>query len=340
MFILDNKENMYTFIGSSPQGINEKLESGVYNLIVQEQGTIIKFSKNEDYKKGIKLEQGIFKKVRNFFDNFFTDAKYEARQALGMKHKLGVIFTGDPGTGKTFLAGQIAQEICDKRNAIGILATKYGDYSPIIDAIRESDKDRLIVLIIDELEKTFRNYDTDALSFLSGAKERDNLVIIATVNDSTSLPSYIKDRPSRIEEEFNFTFKDPDVLSSVVNALIPKKYVEDIKIEELTTRLKKYKNTSIDRIKHIIKDIIAASIEMKETGIQREIIIKDDSISRTTVTGFGKQEEPENISDLIVESEANEILRKLVNSFEKMKSNNSIFDTPIPTEEIYSMCEN
>jgi hypothetical protein len=153
------------------------------------------------------------------------------------------------------------------------------------------------------MEKTFRDYNTDALSFLSGAKERDNLIIINTVNDSNKLPSFIKDRPSRIEEEFYFSFDDEDILTSIVENMIPKKYYNDIEISELVTKLKNYKNKSIDRIRHIIRDIIAISIDLKKTGIQKELIIKDTiSSSRPIVAGFNLQDEIEDITDIYIKT--------------------------------------
>ncbi len=303
MFILDNKEKEYTLIGSAPNGMVEKMDKGVYNLVIVEssRGVQIKFTKNNDYKKGIKLNQGVFKNVRDFFNDFFSKSKIEARNILDMKHKLGVIFTGDPGTGKTFLAGQLAEEICESYDAISILVTKYSDYSGLIDDIRMNDKDRLIVLIIDELEKTFKSYDTDALSFLSGAKERDNLIIIATVNDSSQLPSFIKDRPSRFEEEFNFSFNDEVVLKSIVENMIPKNYTNEINMTNLVNKIKKHKNKSIDRIRHIIRDVIANNIESKKTGIKKELIIKDSPNikNRTVVSGFSRDESSKGLMEQI-----------------------------------------
>jgi hypothetical protein len=100
MFILDSKVEKYTPIGDTPNGLIEKLDKGVYNLVISDDPPQLYFTKNNDYKNGIKLNQGIFKKVRDFFDDFFSSSKSEAREALGMKHKVGVIFNGDPGTGK------------------------------------------------------------------------------------------------------------------------------------------------------------------------------------------------------------------------------------------------
>lgn len=163
------------------------------------------------------------------------------------------------------------------------------DYSDIIDGIRIDDPNRFIILIIDEFEKTFRSYDTDLLSFLSGAKERDNLIIISTVNDTTQLPQFIKDRPSRIEKVFNFTFKDEVVLRAITTNMIPEGYKDKINLEFLVTTLKEYKNMSIDRMRHILRDLIANQVRYEKTGELKIISVKDTELATKSTIGFTKE---------------------------------------------------
>lgn len=301
MFLV-NKDNDFILIGSSSNSTVERLEKGVYNLRLSLNDPPV-FTINNDYKQGMIVDSGIFKEAREFLNDFFSESLTEARNILGMKHKLGVMFNGEPGTGKTFLAGQIAQELCDKHDAIGILATKCGDYSSIIDGIRSNDPDRKIILIIDEFEKTFRSYDTDFLSFLSGAKERDNTIIVATVNDTSQLPSFIQDRPSRFERTFNFTFKDDVVLESVVKNLIPDTYKNKINTESLLTKIKEHKNMSIDRMRHVIRDVIAADIHKERTGEDREIRITENDEIKRTVGFIAPADEVLELSDLLSSEE-------------------------------------
>jgi len=320
MFEIDTKNNEFKLVGANPENITNRLEKGMYNLIIRNTDgpfapPVISFAINNDYKKGVRLNTGIFKECRNFFNEFFDESLAKARSLLNMRNKLGVMFNGDPGTGKTFLAGQIADEVCDKYDAIGILVTQAVDYSGLIDRIRQDDKDRTIILIIDEFEKTFDRYDTNMLSFLSGAKERDNLIIIATVNDTDRLPSFIKDRPSRFEKIFEFTFNDDNILKSIITGLIPTGYESKIDLVNLVAKIKKHKNTSIDRIKHILRDVIASVIDKEEKGITRKVIInKDDSkISRPVVSGFNKDNSKELVEICVTDNKP-----KKIDNFEQL----------------------
>jgi hypothetical protein len=280
MFLLNN--DIYTVIGQSGTNTVKKLDPSVYNITIPTMmDPTTKLTKNDTYKQGIWINAGVYKEARDFMNNFFTESIMEARKILNMKNKVGIMFNGEGGTGKTYYAGMLAEEICQKHNAIGILATVSTDYSDIIDQIRSDDPDRKIVLIMDEFEKTFRSYDTAMLSFLSGAKERDNLIIIATVNETNNLPGYIQDRPSRFEKIFEFKFKDDVVLESVINSLIPDSYKSKLDIMSLVNKVKDYDNMSIDRIKHILRDVIASNITFEKTGEVIEVIISASENKRS-----------------------------------------------------------
>jgi hypothetical protein len=303
MFIL-NENNNYTLVGHSSNSTVERLEKGVYNMQLPTMANpSFIFSKNEDYKKGTIVNHGIFKETREFLDNFFSESMVEARKLLGMKNKLGVMFNGSPGIGKTFYAGQVTQEICDKYDAIGILATITSDYSGVIDGIRSNDPDRKIILILDEFEKTFKRYDTDMLSFLSGAKERDNLIVIATVNDISELPSFIHDRPSRFERIFDFSFNDDIVLENIITTLIPDDYKSKLDSATLISKVREYKNMSIDRIRHIIRDVISAQIVFEKTGIMTDIVISNPPESKRAIGFLAPADEVIELSDLLSSEE-------------------------------------
>jgi SpoVK/Ycf46/Vps4 family AAA+-type ATPase len=308
MFIKD-KNNEFTIIPSDMKiDTYDRLDKGVYNVIVRPgdgpfDSPKITFAKMDDYKKGVKIDTGIFKEVRSFFNEFFNESLIEARKIMNMKNKLGVMFNGDPGTGKTFLAGQIAEELCELHDTIAFLVTEAADYSGLIDAVRKTDENRTIIIIVDEFEKTFKSYDTDTLSFLSGAKERDNVILIATVNDTNRLPSFIKDRPSRFEKIFEFSFKNEEVIKSIINTMTPLEYINKIDSKDLINKIKKHNNMSIDRIRHILRDVIAASIECEKTGIKKEVIIFNSKISRPVVAGFGQPDIPTPTEEIYSYSE-------------------------------------
>lgn len=282
MFIVQGN-NEFQLVGAESEKKVNKLKSGVYNFIVRQPSPMapkeIIFAKVDTYTKGVSLDSGIFKEAREFISNFFDPSLKEARKIMNMKDKLGVMFAGEPGTGKTFTAGQIAQSIADEHDAVCFIVTNVGDYSNLIDGIRDSDKDRKIVIIMDEFEKTFKEYDTDTLAFLDGSTSRDNVVVIATVNNVSRLSNTITDRPSRFERIFKFELSNLDILKSITTSLIPEFYLDIIKVEDIMVKISKIHNKSVDRIKHLIRDEIALHIS-KQSG--KKLVITESDVPTTT----------------------------------------------------------
>lgn len=103
MFIIEN-ENEFLLVGSKATNTTNKLDKGVYNLLIESTGPMSPprtiFQKTDTYKNGVVLDTGVFKDSRAFINNFFDDSLVEARKAMNMKNKVGVMFSGDPGTGR------------------------------------------------------------------------------------------------------------------------------------------------------------------------------------------------------------------------------------------------
>lgn len=296
--ILDN--DRYEIVHAPKEDLRNRIDSGVYQFSVRPGGMMSSprfiLQKTLDYTKGVIFDTGVFKETRNFILNFFKPEMVEARNELGMKHKVGVMFAGEPGTGKTFTAGQMGQLVADKFDAISIMTTQADDYSHIISMIREKDPDRKVVIIIDEFEKTFERDNTKLLSWLDGNRSLDNVLVIATVNNINKLPTFLTDRPGRFENIFSFNFESREVLNALLEGIIPKKYKTLLDRNLLINTIQKLRTKSIDKIMHILRDAIAVYIGKKPLSsvyVERELIgnnyirepqlVNDDNIVLTDV---------------------------------------------------------
>ena len=263
MFI-KHEENKFQLVHGNPQDVLPRLKSGMYDMVVEETpwSKHIFFQPNNSYKKGKKIDCGIYGKIREFFEDFISDDMEKARNEMGMLSKMGMIFTGDPGTGKTFLAGQLAQDLCDKRQAIGVLTSQYSraKLHKIIDDIRENDPDQWIILILDEFEKVIKDFDdSDLLGFLDGRASRDKVITIAIVNSTKKLPDHLTKRPGRFEKIFRFKADDEDVLNTMTETVIPDDYRGKLKVPEIVQELKgtlKDVEVTIDAIRLKVRDKI------------------------------------------------------------------------------------
>jgi len=255
MFI--NEETRIRVLDTDFTETFKSLPNSVYDLVTERTffGTNIYLKPNNTYKKGVIIKSGIFNTVWDYIGRFYSLEKSQARKVLKMRDKLGIMFNGLPGTGKTFLAGQIAQYFADNENAIGILINQGGiDFASLVDSIRRHDQERKIIIIIDEFEKNYDGKNSQLLSFLDGSDSKENVIVIATTNVYTHLPNYLIDRPGRFEQIFTFDVTEEEVIKSMIKALLPRKYYRAINVGKVIRHIKKNNIKSIDKIRMLLKD--------------------------------------------------------------------------------------
>jgi len=274
MFIKREDKNDYLLTDGNTKNVSNYLDPGVYDMGIKIGfDTSIFFKKNEMYKKGSTISNGVHKEIKKYFDNFMSKEMDEARNEMNMLTKVGLIFTGDPGTGKTFLAGQIAQKLSEEKKAVSIIGTN--NYSilkmhNLIDDIRKEDSNKWIVLILDEFEKVMNNFeDTNFLSFLDGNNSRKNVITIAIVNSTKKLPDFLIKRPGRFEKIFNFKTEDANTLNGIIETIIPNKFKSKITKENIISELKSNKARLGESQVPITVDSIRLKIRDKITELIR-----------------------------------------------------------------------
>jgi len=318
MFLFDKEKdpNKFILVPGQESETQYKLDAGVYNLALSSNGPMspptIAFEKTAKYEDGMNIEGGVFTKARATFEKFIRPEMYEAREAMEMMHKLGVIFDGKPGTGKTFLAGQIASEFAKKHDAVSIVTTDNDiNFPALIDSVREFDEDRLIVIVMDEFEKSGATHSSKMLSFLDGTNSKNNVIVIATINDIGQMPSYLKDRPGRFEHILKFKSDDVLILKSIVTQCIPDSFKPDFDVDELVKSFTNKANSNkfglknerddftVDRLRVVIRDLIADTIKNKSDLAAIETVTVDTVVQKTLA-----QEGIENVIDAAVEAAA------------------------------------
>jgi KaiC/GvpD/RAD55 family RecA-like ATPase len=279
MFIQQKENpNKYELIPRKAEDVKPKLDAGVYTITTVKtwSGMEIYLELNTRYRSGKEINTGVFKEAREHVDFFVDPIAFETRDELGMMHKLALIFNGGPGTGKTFLAGQIMEKLVREKDAICIMSKGEPrvDLHVLIDQIRTEDPDRFIGILIDEYEKC-QGDELDMLSFLDGTNSRNNLLLIATVNSTKRLPETIINRIGRIERVYNFDTDDTDIITAMIDSVIPDTYKNILKAEAIALEFIEYGvKPSIDFITVIVRNKIYEYKSNKEAPLLLENIKK------------------------------------------------------------------
>jgi SpoVK/Ycf46/Vps4 family AAA+-type ATPase len=282
--------NKYKLIDGTPDGISPNLKPGLYSIeMVKSMYTVsLFFNEIDKYKDSSILDAGIFKRIERYVEDFITPEMEQARKELKGLNKLGLMFLGDPGTGKTYLAGQLAEKMVKEKNAVALIVNEFWKFnlSKLVQQIRETDPNRFIVLIMDEFEKCqpYQLQDPELLSFLDGAMSQDNMLILSLANSTSGMKDFLTDRPGRFEQVYNFDEKDDTVILAMVTSMTPKSYRDRLDLDDITKQLLIAKKRSVDHIKIAIRDAIAEVVYFDNHGSFKSF----NSFTANVKTNFGK----------------------------------------------------
>ena len=180
----------------------------------------------------------LMKAVPNItFDDVILDEKLKEDiydntifQLENLDENNGIILHGEPGVGKSFICGAIANEATKKGYTVAYLSTQV-DYTALNEFIEEFVSP--CILIFEDIDAFGESRDSmsnggvlsDFLQFINGITEREERIIfIATTNYLDRLDKAIANRPVRFNRKFEFKYPtDPQI-----NKLVKLYFDDDI----------------------------------------------------------------------------------------------------------------
>lgn len=194
----------------------------------------------------------------SYIDELLSETSKKVHTKLNINRKVGYLFHGKQGSGKTSTMYAMAQVMIDNHDACVFTVHDDDEFLEVIKIIENLRKlkDFPAVIILDECEYYLNKYEAYFKSVLDGSKSLDNIIYIMSTNYIDSIPETIKDRPSRFK--FVYQIDGIDDESSIYEILrYMNESLEDMKVDDtsLRTYVNEMKGYTIDQIKNKFVDI-------------------------------------------------------------------------------------
>lgn len=250
------------------------LAPNVYKLIDVGTYTYIPmFEPIMDGDKLVKFKSGVVSEVISNADKFFSDETRKVYEELKLTHKIGVLFYGKPGTGKTSTCMLIMKELVEKHGAICLDCTgrriEFIKFS--IAKIRENQLNPIVVFG-DEFDSMLARDEDRYLTFLDGTDSVNNMIFIGCTNYLDKVPERFKKRKSRFKHLHNINSLPQEIYKEYLIDRVPSMKSEIVaQFSFLATE----RGLTIDQLKHALIDHKIEGLDI-ENAIEKAATFEED----------------------------------------------------------------
>lgn len=249
-----------------------KLDAGVYNIGYDDYPiNKITLRKSID-KETVKIHSFSDKeKIDNIIKAFFDKKTIENVKDFGFNHKLGILFYGKEGTGKSSIMKYYYTQLIDEQDAIVFFLDKtehrLSEMWDFVIKIRQI-QDNPIVIILDEMETILTETNKSKMKMiLDGNLSINKSLFLASTNHIDLIPDAIKNRSSRFKYTCDIEgIQSTDEIYEILVKML-KNLFSDQEIRQFSEELK---GNTIDNIKQFALDKvmnITVSLKVKKSTI-------------------------------------------------------------------------
>jgi cell division protease FtsH len=194
----------------------------------------------QDTFDDIFLDESIRNIVQTNIIDYIDEKKVILKKRNGIPTKRGVIFAGDPGTGKTFLSRVLANTL----KITFMVITNISSLEELKNVFKFASQFDRIILLFEDIDIYVQNRDLGSrllptmLNELDGIEAITNhLVVICTTNNVESFDKALKNRPGRFDLIIPFDRPSKCLKHTMLQGLCKGKVTLNVDFEKIVAKV-------------------------------------------------------------------------------------------------------
>ena len=185
------------------------------------------------------LDDKIRDAVKTNIIDYVDDQKIELKKKNGIPTRRGIIFTGVPGTGKTFLSRVLANTL----NTTFMIITNLSRLEELKGIFKFAAQFERAVLLFEDIDTYVKHRSLGSgllptmLNALDGIEINNHLIVLCTTNDVESFDDALKDRPGRFDLILSFDSPNKELKKTMLQGFCRNKNIEDVDFDIIVERV-------------------------------------------------------------------------------------------------------
>lgn len=171
------------------------LEKDAYRIIETWNG--VRFERTKpDTDALLKFPNSVMDSILTEIDTFWDSAA--SYKEFRLTHSRGIIMEGNPGSGKTCIAHQVAELVIDRGDVV-FYANRIGALGEGLSAFRDVEPDRKVMVILEDADEYIGYQEREFLQLLDGDSKVNSVFYLASTNYIQRFPERLI-RPRRFDK--------------------------------------------------------------------------------------------------------------------------------------------
>lgn len=221
------------------------------------------------------LDKSIRDSVQTNIVDYVNPLKIEMKKKNGIPTRRGVIFTGAPGTGKTFLSRVLANTL----NTTFMIVTNLEGLKELKGIFKFMSQFEHAVLLFEDIDIYVQHRSLGSgllptmLNALDGIEVNNHLIVLCTTNNVEAFDNALKDRPGRFDLILPFNTPSKELKKTMLQGFCKGKNVSEVDFGKVVERVPMQYTGA-----HLKELYISACV----LAIERNIVDEKDNVILTT----------------------------------------------------------